>query len=110
MASDITERKLAEEQPNEASRRKAGPGRARPKRSLPQVCLVDIGLPDFDGKELARRLRAQPGNRNAVLVAVTGYGQDSDRLDALSAGFDHHLVKPVDRAKLFAILAGIKRA
>jgi CheY-like chemotaxis protein len=81
------------------------PALEKAKRDSPQICLIDIGLPDIDGNELARRLRAQPGNRHAVLVAVTGYGQDSDRLDALAAGFDHLLVKPVDTAKLFAILA-----
>jgi signal transduction histidine kinase/ActR/RegA family two-component response regulator len=86
-----------------------GPYRAleTARRTRPQVCLVDIGLPEFDGNELARRLRTQAENRDAVLVAVTGYGQDSDRLDALAAGFDDLLVKPVDTAKLFAILSGI---
>jgi PAS domain S-box-containing protein len=89
----------------------------RPHRALetarlekPQAFLIDIGLPEIDGNELARRLRAQPDNRDAVLVAITGYGQDSDRLDALAAGFDHHLVKPVDTSKLFAILSELKAA
>lgn len=87
-----------------------GPHRAleRAKLDTPQVCLLDIGLPEMDGNELARRLRAQPENRDAVLVAVTGYGQESDRVNALSSGFDHHFVKPVDTAKLLTILSAIK--
>lgn len=87
-----------------------GPHRAleRAKLDMPQVCLLDIGLPEMDGNELARHLRAQPENRDAVLVAVTGYGQESDRVNALSSGFDHHLVKPVDTAKLLTILSAIK--
>ena len=75
------------------------------RRLAPQVCLLDIGLPEMDGKELARRLRAQPHTARATLVAVTGYGQESDREQILAAGFDHHLVKPVDMARLHAILA-----
>jgi len=75
------------------------------RQSPPQVCLLDIGLPDMDGKELARRLRAQPETAGCLLVAVTGYGQDSDRASAMAAGFDHYLVKPIDTAKLDAILA-----
>lgn len=77
----------------------------RAKIDPPQVFLLDIGLPEMDGNELAKRLRAQPATANAVLIAITGYGQDSDRGRALAAGFDHHLVKPVDTAKLVAILA-----
>jgi signal transduction histidine kinase/ActR/RegA family two-component response regulator len=70
----------------------------------PQVCLLDIGLPDMDGAELARRLRARPETANALLVAVTGYGQESDRARTRDAGFDHHLVKPIDLDKLHAVL------
>jgi len=73
----------------------------------PDVCILDIGLPEIDGNELARRLRAQPETRNTVLIAVTGYGHDSDRRKSLVAGFDHHLVKPADTAQLAAILAAI---
>lgn len=78
------------------------------KRYQPQVCLVDIGLPDIDGNEVARRLRAQPENVDTVLVAVTGYGQESDRASTSAAGFDHHLVKPVDTGALTSILSAIK--
>lgn len=73
----------------------------------PHVCLLDIGLPEIDGNELARRLRAQPENHAVTLVAISGYGQESDRLNALSAGFDYHLVKPVDITKLVAILSEV---
>jgi signal transduction histidine kinase len=80
----------------------------RARASAPQVCLLDIGLPDMDGAELARRLRAQPETAHALLVAVTGYGQDSDRARTREAGFDHHLVKPLDLEKLLAILDGAR--
>lgn len=82
----------------------------RARLDQPQVCLLDIGLPEIDGNELARRLRAQPENAKAMLIAVTGYGQDSDKSSTLAAGFDHHLVKPVDTAKLAAILAELSSA
>ncbi len=75
----------------------------------PEVCLLDIGLPEMDGNELAQHLRAQPGTAKSVLIAITGYGQDNDRKRTLSAGFDHHLVKPVDTQTLIAILAEISR-
>ena len=82
-------------------------GLARARAASPQACLLDIGLPDMDGRELARRLRADPVTSGAMLVAVTGYGQDSDREQILAAGFDHHLVKPVDIDRLEAILASV---
>ena len=77
------------------------------KTAVPKVFLLDIGLPEMNGYELAKRLRAQSENANAVLIAVTGYGQESDRLQTRAAGFDHHLVKPVDPEQLIALLAGI---
>jgi PAS domain S-box-containing protein len=77
----------------------------RARVECPDAALLDIGLPEMDGNELARRLRADPRTRPALLVAVTGYGQEQDRRAALEAGFDHHLVKPVDLDKLAAILA-----
>jgi signal transduction histidine kinase len=70
----------------------------------PQACLLDIGLPGMDGLELARRLRALPETAEAMLVAVTGYGQARDRDQILAAGFDHHLVKPIDTGRLYALL------
>jgi CheY-like chemotaxis protein len=77
------------------------------REQRPQVFLLDIGLPGIDGNELARRLRAQAETADAVLIAITGYGQENDRQASLAAGFDHHLVKPVDTAALSAILARI---
>jgi signal transduction histidine kinase/CheY-like chemotaxis protein len=71
----------------------------------PQVCLLDIGLPGMDGNELAQRLRARPETAHAVLMAVTGYGQESDRTRSMAAGFDFHLVKPVDIGKLGQLLS-----
>jgi PAS domain S-box-containing protein len=71
----------------------------------PQACLLDIGLPGMDGNELARMLRAE--HPAAMLIALTGYGQESDRKAALAAGFDHHLVKPVDTARLTALLSAV---
>ncbi len=71
------------------------------------AALLDIGLPVMDGYELAARLREFPTIKDAKLVAVTGYGQDADRKRAAQAGFDHHLVKPVDLAKLESIVAAI---
>ncbi len=82
----------------------------RALRECPDVGLLDIGLPDMDGNELARRLRLDARTRRMLLVAVTGYGQDQDRRAAFEAGFDHHMVKPVDLDKLAAILAGFIRA
>ncbi|MEW6763304.1 MAG: ATP-binding protein [Pseudomonadota bacterium] len=79
----------------------------RARRELPRACLLDIGLPEMDGRELARRLRADPATASAMLVAVTGYGQQSDRDQFLAAGFDHHLVKPVDLGQLETILATV---
>jgi CheY-like chemotaxis protein len=70
----------------------------------PEVCILDIGLPDMDGNELARRLRRQAGTEHALLIAVTGYGRPQDREQALAAGFDHHLVKPVDVHRLAQLL------
>lgn len=73
----------------------------------PQVCLIDIGLPGMDGNTLARHLRTLPAMAGATLIAVTGYGQDSDRRRSLAAGFDHHMVKPVDVEALYAVLEGV---
>ena len=72
--------------------------------TAPQICILDIGLPDLDGNELAARLRALPETANALLIAVTGYSQERDRAKSIAAGFDYHFVKPVDVAKLLALL------
>jgi len=65
------------------------------KRWQPEAVFLDIGLPGMDGYEVAERLRELPHTRGAVLVAITGYGQDDDRMRSRRAGIDHHLVKPV---------------
>jgi signal transduction histidine kinase len=77
---------------------------------LPQVAVLDIGLPGIDGYELARQLRQQAGHAEVVLIALTGYGQNQDRKRASEAGFDYHFVKPVDPCKLEAAIgAGRKK-
>lgn len=62
----------------------------------PQIVILDIGLPDMDGYEVAQRLRQSPETRYAKLIAVTGYGQEEDRRSSRQAGFDYHFLKPVD--------------
>jgi signal transduction histidine kinase/CheY-like chemotaxis protein len=71
----------------------------------PDVALVDIGLPDIDGYDLARRLRAQSRPEQILLIAQTGWGQTKDRRRSKDAGFDHHLVKPVDADSLERLLS-----
>lgn len=66
----------------------------------PEVVVLDIGLPGIDGYETARRMRREPWADSAILIAVTGWGQEQDRIDAAAAGFDHHFVKPVRPAEL----------
>ena len=70
------------------------------RRLAPEIILLDIGLPGMDGYEIARRLRGMPETRAARLIAVSGYGQQKDRARSRDAGFDLHLVKPVDPSKL----------
>jgi CheY-like chemotaxis protein len=69
------------------------------------VVLLDIGLPEIDGYEVARRLREQPALAGLQLVALTGYGQSEDKQRTRAAGFDDHLVKPVEMKTLRAALA-----
>jgi signal transduction histidine kinase len=75
------------------------------ERHLPEVALLDIGMPLLDGYEVARRIRAQAWGKRITLVALTGWGQDSDRRRSQEAGFDAHLVKPLDLAKLTQLLS-----
>jgi len=75
------------------------------ERHLPEVALLDIGMPLLDGYEVARRIRAQAWGKRITLVALTGWGQDSDRRRSQEAGFDSHLVKPLDLEKLTQLLA-----
>ncbi len=72
----------------------------------PEVVLLDIGLPGMDGYEVARRLRQTPEAVGAMVVALTGYGQDEDRLRSREAGVDHHLVKPINPQELKRLLGG----
>ncbi|NVM77582.1 signal transduction histidine kinase/ActR/RegA family two-component response regulator [Duganella sp. SG902] len=73
----------------------------------PELCLLDIGLPDINGYDLARGLRGLPQTGRATLVAVTGYGRREDREQARAAGFDHYFVKPLDVEALMALIAGL---
>jgi PAS domain S-box-containing protein len=74
----------------------------------PDVFILDIGLPEMDGYELARRLRADPATGAALFVALTGYGQAHDRILSKSSGFEHHFVKPMDTDKLGQVLAAAR--
>ena len=74
---------------------------------MPEVCLLDIGLPEMNGNELARQIRKIPGMDTAVLIALTGYGQEDDRATTRAAGFDYHFVKPVDTTELASLLARV---
>jgi len=71
----------------------------------PDTALLDIGMPDLSGYEVAQSLRAEPWAANIRLIALTGWGQDSDRHRALEAGFDHHLIKPVDPDQLAGLIS-----
>ena len=71
----------------------------------PDVALLDIGMPDLSGYEVARTLRKQPWATDLQLIALTGWGQDDDRRRALLAGFDHHLTKPIDPDQLESLIA-----
>jgi two-component system CheB/CheR fusion protein len=71
---------------------------------LPDAVILDLGLPGIDGLEVARAIRQNPRLSAVRLIALTGYGQNSDRLATKNAGFDHHLVKPVQPAELLALL------
>ena len=70
----------------------------------PDLVLLDIGLPGMDGYEVCRRLRREPGLEKATLVALTGWGQDEDRRRSHNAGFNHHIVKPVEPSTLQRLL------
>ncbi len=74
----------------------------------PDVILLDIAMPKLNGFEACRRIRGQPWGKNAILVAITGWGHDEDRRRSREAGFDHHLVKPVDIERLEKLLAVLR--
>jgi signal transduction histidine kinase/CheY-like chemotaxis protein len=73
-------------------------------RVRPQICLLDIGMPHRTGNEVAAAIRSREHGGLPTLVAITGWGQDADRSQALAAGFDHHLTKPVDPAHLLRLI------
>ncbi len=76
----------------------------------PEFCFIDIGLPRLNGYDVAQRLRADARTRRCILIAVTGWGQEKDRRQAHDAGFDHHMVKPVDPDAIEALLRTAARA
>ena len=76
----------------------------------PEVVLLDIGMPGMDGFEVARRLRQRPESQDVTLIALTGWGQEKDRRNSEAAGFDHHLVKPVDIDALQGLLTAVHSA
>lgn len=80
-------------------------GIATAKEYLPCVILLDIGLPDIDGYEVAKRLRQNEQFATASVIAMTGYGGEADKTRAVSAGFDHYLVKPIDFSRLMDLLS-----
>jgi CheY-like chemotaxis protein len=74
------------------------------KRVRPEVALLDIGMPDMSGYDVAQSIRHEAWGRDIILIAVTGWGQHSDKQQALAAGFNQHLTKPVDPTKLGALI------
>ena len=76
----------------------------------PDLMLLDIGLPKLNGYEVCRRIRQQPWGKDVFMVAVTGWGQEDDRRRSEEAGFDRHIVKPLDAAALRRLLAGVATA
>ena len=77
------------------------------EKHRPEVVLLDIGLPKFDGHEVCRRVRKEPWGKDIVIIALTGWGQEDDRRKSQEAGFDGHLVKPVDYEKLLELLGSL---
>ena len=73
----------------------------------PEVVLMDIGMPRLNGYEACRRIRERPWARQIVMVALTGWGQDEDRRLSQTAGFDHHLVKPIEPEELERLLSAV---
>jgi signal transduction histidine kinase/ActR/RegA family two-component response regulator len=74
------------------------------QRFCPQAALLDLGMPGLSGLEAVRKIRQAPAGRAAMLIAITGWGRERDRDDALAAGFDHHVTKPVDPARIEALM------
>jgi CheY-like chemotaxis protein len=83
---------------------------AKAETFRPDIVLLDLGMPKLNGYETARRLRAEPWGEKAILVALTGWGQEEDRRRTREAGFDYHLVKPVDPTELEKLITGLNQA
>jgi CheY-like chemotaxis protein len=79
------------------------------KSYRPEMVFLDIGMPGMDGYEVARRLRRQPGLESVRLAALTGWGQSEDRRRTAEAGFNHHLVKPLEPNALASLLSGLRQ-
>jgi CheY-like chemotaxis protein len=77
-------------------------------RTRPEIGLLDIGLPDMSGYELAERIRREAWGAGMILIAITGWGHTSDKRRAFTAGFNHHLTKPIDPTHLEALFAPAK--
>jgi PAS domain S-box-containing protein len=73
----------------------------------PDVALLDIGMPRANGYEVARQIRSEPGGTDVLLIAITGWAQDSDKAQSREAGFDHHLTKPIEPGTLIELLGGV---
>jgi len=101
LIEEVGHKTMVEYHPSQALR--------RAQHEHPDVCLLDIGLPDIDGYELARRLRTMLGPRVA-LFAITGYGLPRDREAAFAAGFDEHFTKPLELERLITLLAKLRPA
>jgi CheY-like chemotaxis protein len=80
------------------------------RANTPQVAILDIGMPDMTGYEVATRIRAEAWGRNICLIAITGWGQQDDKARATAAGFDHHLTKPVDPDDVVRLLRAVFKA
>jgi CheY-like chemotaxis protein len=78
------------------------------RRNRPQVAVLDIGMPDMNGYNLAARIRTEAWGSDITLIAVTGWGQEDDKRRAIAAGFDHHLTKPIDPQVLLSMIDRMK--
>ena len=78
------------------------------ERVVPDIAILDVGLPEMDGFEVARRIRKNPKSEHILLIALTGYGRASDRLASHESGFDEHLVKPVRAEQLLRVLSEVQ--
>jgi CheY-like chemotaxis protein len=78
-------------------------------RNKPEIVILDIGMPGMSGYEVAQRIRAEPWGKRTLLIALTGWGQEEDKRKAFDAGFDHHLIKPIDPDALEALMGSALR-